>query len=471
MRKTAQSIPTLIEKGMGAGLHWFPEDVSASILAETFAGMANGEGGQVLIGVSPRSGKLIGLKDPDTVVDRAFQAAFLTEPPLVMPLPRVEAVGELTLVRVSIPAGLPYIYTFQGRYLGRDGRHNSPLPPALLRKKLIERGVVQFEARVHPKARIDDLDPRLVQAYAVQMNRPGDENAEQLLIQRSCLAYDGDQLRPTYAGLLLFGKTPQRWVPNAFVLAARFSGVSLSENFIKQEITGTLPQQLRQAETFVRENIRSIVQIKDLEREEIPEYPLQAVRELLVNAVAHREYTNEGDSIHLHVFSNRLEVHSPGLLPGPVTLSNLLEARFSRNPVIVQVLSDMGFIERLGFGLDRVVRAMTERKLQVPAFYETAGTFRVTLSNSIQADEGPEEKYRMIRAGFNKLGLNTRQEQAIEFVLENDRITNREYQDLCSDVHPETLRRDLADLVKKQVFLKIGSKRGTYYILKDAFHP
>ena len=468
MRKGRKTIPELIDKGMRADVHWYPEDVSVSVLAETFAGMANSEGGQIIIGVSPGSGKVRGITDADAVMDRCFQAALRIEPALIMPLPQVESVEDQSVLRIEIPTGLPHIYTFQGRYLGRDGRHNNPMPPALLRKKLIERGIVQFEGRVPAGATIDDLDMRLVQAYAEQAQVAA-ENTEQLLLLRNCLARVKNVLRPTMAGLLLFGKNPQHWAPNAIVLSARFSGAALSDEFIKQEIGGTLPHQLRQAETFVREHIRSGVHIDGLERKETPEYPLEAVRELLVNAIAHRDYSTEGDSIHLHIFSNRLEIHSPGLLPGPVTLANLLEARFSRNPIIVQVLSDMGFIERLGYGLDRVVRVMADHGLQTPIFQETAGTFRVTLSNAAVEDAQTASQHMALQVQFKKLMLNPRQEQAVVFILNNDRITNRDYQDLCPEVHVETLRRDLADLVKKQVLLKIGSKRGTHYILKDNF--
>ncbi len=471
MRKPHLTIPALIEKGMGTVLHWFPEDVPLGTLAETFAGMANSEGGQILIGVSPGSGKLIGVENPDIVIDRTFQAALMTEPPLVMPLPLLEHIDGLNFIRISIPPGLPHIYTYLGRYLGREGRHNTPIPPGLLRKKLIERGVVQFEARVVVNGSIEDLDSELVRAYADHIALPQEEDLNQLLVRRNCLMRVDGRLAPTYAGLLLFGKNPQRWVPNALVLAARFSGSSLSDAFVKQEITGTLPQQLRQAETFVRENMKSAVRITGLTREESPEYPLEAVRELLVNAIAHRDYMNEGDSIHLHIFSNRLEVHSPGLLPGPVTLSNLLEARFSRNPIIVQVLSDLGFIERLGYGLDRVMKVMSENHLQPPSFQETAGTFRVTLSNAVRYEKTPPKAKSGFKERFKKLNLNARQEQAVEFILLNARITNRDYQELCPEVHAETLRRDLVDLIKKHVLIKIGSKRGTYYILKEPVNP
>jgi ATP-dependent DNA helicase RecG len=455
---------------MGHDLHWFPQDVSLSLLSETFAGMANTEGGQVLIGISPGSGKLLGVENTEEIIDKIFQAALLTDPQLVISLPRAEFVQELAILRVEIPAGLPHIYTVSGRYLGREGRHNTPIAPVLLRRKLMDRGGVQREAQAHPKAKLADLDDDLVKAYAGQVEFSNSENLEKLLLRRNCLIEKDGQLLPTHAGLLLFGKEPQRWIPNALILAARFSGTSLSDSFVKQEITGTLPQQLRMAETFVLENIKSVVNISGLTREESPEYPVEAVRELLVNAIAHRDYAVDGDSIHLHIFSNRLEVHSPGLLPGPVTLSNLLEARFSRNPIIVQVLSDIGFIERLGYGLDRVVKVMSKNNLQAPGFQETAGTFRVTISNSRRSKAALTDKHLTLQARYKKLGLNHRQEKAVDFILANARITNRDYQELCPEVHAETLRRDLVGLVKNQVAIKVGSKRGTYYILKDTFN-
>jgi ATP-dependent DNA helicase RecG len=226
---------------------------------------------------------------------------------------------------------------------------------------------------------------------------------------------------------------------------------------------GTLPDQLRQTEIFIRENLRTIVRISGMVRQETLEYPFDAVRELLVNAVAHRDYNLQGDSIHLNIFSDRIEVHSPGGLPGPVNMDNLLEVRFSRNAVIVQVLSDMGYVEKLGYGLDRVVRSMREEGLRPPRFEEIGGTFRVTLFG--ESRPGARKQAASFKE-FSGMGLNMRQETLLAFLEENQRITNRQYQELCPDVHAETLRRDLADLVSRGLLIKIGDKRATYYILK-----
>jgi ATP-dependent DNA helicase RecG len=328
---------------------------------------------------------------------------------------------------------------------------------------LVERGVIQFEARIPPGASLDDLDSKQVAAYLQILGVAGDEDPQDTLRRRGCLVIEDGVLRPTYAALLLFGKHPGQWLPSASILAARFPGMAFSDQFIKQEIRGTLPDQLRGAEVFVRDHLRSVARLVGLTREETPEYPLEAVRELLVNAVAHRDYSQQGDTIHLHIFADRLEVHSPGGLPGPVTLENLLEARFSRNAVIAQVLSDMGFVERLGYGLNRVLTALKQNNLPPPKFEELGGTFRVTLFAQGFEKQGSAYPDLSIYAEQN---LNPRQQRALSYLVENARITNSDYQSLCPEVSAETLRRDLADFVNKGILIKVGDKRATYYILK-----
>jgi ATP-dependent DNA helicase RecG len=225
-----------------------------------------------------------------------------------------------------------------------------------------------------------------------------------------------------------------------------------------------LPEQIRQAERFVRDNLRSVARLVGLTRQEIPEYPLEAVRELLVNAVAHRDYNLGGEGVQVHIFSDRLEVHSPGMLPGPVNLENLLVSRFSRNAIIAQVLSDLGFVERLGYGLNRVVSVMRNNGLPAPTFEEVGGTFRVVLQSATKkafpgGNFGDASR-------FFKYDINKRQEQALDYLSTQRRITNRAFQELCPDVSHETLRRDLVDMVKKGILMKVGDKKTTYYILK-----
>jgi ATP-dependent DNA helicase RecG len=455
------NVHALLAQGMGPSLHWFPEDVTTSRLAAALVGMANASGGMVVIGVTPRAGRVLGVIDPESVVDRIFQASTLTEPVLVLPVPTLHEAGRKNVLIVTVPSGLPHVYNLEGRYLGRDGRYTSPLSARKLRQLLHERGVVQFESRIPPESTLDDLDMEQVEAYLETFRVTGEDDWRSLLTRRGCLLKEGKRIRPTYAALLLFGKHPQQWLPNASILATRFPGSTFSDEFLKQDIRGTLPQQLRMVEHFLRDNLRTVVRVVGLVHKESLEYPLEAVRELIVNAVAHRDYNIQGDDIHLNIFSDRLEIHSPGCLPGPVNLKNLLNARFSRNAVIVQVLADLGFVERLGYGLNRVVTVMRRHGLRAPHFHEVAGTFRVMLIG----EPFPTRQTPNL-AAFSNLELNNRQRLALGYLATNKRINNKIYQELCPDVHPETLRRDLADLVKRNVLLKIGDKRSTYYILK-----
>jgi ATP-dependent DNA helicase RecG len=247
----------------------------------------------------------------------------------------------------------------------------------------------------------------------------------------------------------------------------------MSDTFSRQDLLGTLPDQIKRAETFLVDHLRKGVQLgSGMTRHESFEYPLEAARELVVNAVAHRDYSIGGDSIRLFIFKDRMEITNPGRLAGPVTVDNIRNERFSRNPVIVQVLSDMGYIERLGYGVDRVIHLMQQNSLDTPQFIETDGGFQVILRNAYVTSPPPvvtpQPEELLLSGLYAGQEINARQEAALIFLNTpgNNRITNSDLQQLCPDVHAETIRRDLVDLVTKDILQKMGQKRGSYYILK-----
>jgi ATP-dependent DNA helicase RecG len=458
---------------MSSIVHWFPEDVPIASLTSTLVAMANTGGGTIILGVSPRFGQLVGVRDFQAAQEKVFQAAVLAEPTLVLPMARqvcarpAGLTESVNLLLVSVPPGLPHVYSFDGRYFGRDGSHTSPLPARSLYKLLDERGFIQFETRLVPGASLSDLDSDSVLAYAQTVGSvPAHDlgKAYDFLVKRGCLKRLEDDLHLTYAALLLFGHSPQQWLPNATIQGGRFPGAGMSDTYIKRDIIGNLPSQLKQVEEFLLANLRMVVRLVGLTHQEKLEYPFEAVRELVVNAVAHRDYNLQGDNIHLNIFSDHLVVTSPGTLPGPVTLQNLLEARFARNAVISQVLSDMGYVERLGYGLDRVVEVTREQGLLPPQFEEAAGTFRVTLYGNLPG-QGIDGRFPDLSA-YVGMELNPRQQAALAQLARQKRITSHDYQSLCPDVHAETLRRDLADLVTRGILIKVGDKKATYYILK-----
>lgn len=469
---SADDLWQAVKNGRNTRLDWLAESAPIDAIAANLTAMANTQGGTLLIGVVGPAATLIGVRDVENVLDRLIQASLSIDPPLIIPMPRAIRLNDRPVVVAQIPPGMPHVYSLDGRYLMRLGTDNSPLKPRELRRLLIERGEVSFETDIARGASVDDLDWERVRAYVAGLGGLPESGAETLLLRRGCLTEQDGRLRPTNAGILLFGKDPHSFLRGAEITAARFAGETMGDTFTKQDITGSLPDQLRRAETFLIDNLRRGVHIgKSMARAENLEYPLEAARELVVNAVAHRDYSISGDGVRLFIFRDHMEVTSPGGLPGPVTIDNIKEERFSRNPIIVQILSDLGFIERLGYGVDRVFDLMRERQLRAPEFEETSGGFRVVLFNQSEPElpgkPGNDSVMSPYYGEYRGTAVNPRQEAAIAFLNSgNKRITNSDLQNLCPDVHPETIRRDLADLVTKSILKKLGEKRGSYYVFK-----
>ncbi|MBW7882692.1 MAG: putative DNA binding domain-containing protein [Caldilineaceae bacterium] len=444
-----------------------PARSSKQTIVETLAAMANAGGGLVVLGATAK-GTIQAQTDSPALRDLVIDAALLTDPPLILPKPQIVQLDGAELVVVQVPEGLPHVYNLRGVFLTRTGTQNRPLTTPELRRLLLDRSESGFESQPVAGTTLADLDMGRVLRYLDQLGLPPDEEPVGVLHSRGCIALtnpDGsppEAPMPTVAGLLLFGRDPQRFLRSAELICVRYAGEAMGDEFVRQDLAGTLVDQIKQAEAFVVGNMRRGMRIRGMTREETTEYPLAVVREAIVNAIAHRDYSIRGEGIRLLMFSDRLEVYSPGRLPGHVTIDNIKDERYSRNEAIVAMLSDLGYIERLGYGIDRMIATMQEAGLPGPEFEETSAGFKVTLrsAGTDLVSARPEEQR------WSHAILNARQETAMAFVREHGRITNSDLQSLAPDVHPETIRRDLADLVDKNLLIRIGTKRATYYILK-----
>jgi len=461
---TQDELRALLANGNGPQLDLQPESAPAKQLAASLVALANADGGTLILGADGRPGKSPGLANPDTARDKVMAAMLLSTPPLILPLPEIARLDDKPVILVQVPKGLPHVYSLKGKYLIRDGAHNRPMPTRQLRQLLLERGEVGYESLPTAGATLDDIDLDKVARYASALEGWSNLKPQEVLFKRGCLVKDKGEYRPTHAGILLFGREPARFLKSAEIIAVRYAGQTMGDAFVREDIRGTLPEQIRQAEAFVVGNMRKGARLVGWQRDEVAEYPVEVVREAIVNAVAHRDYSIRGDETRVSMFADRIEVYSPGRLPGHVTLKNIVDERFSRNEVIVQVLADLGFIEKLGYGIDRMIRRMQEDGLPRPRFAETANGFRVTLHGHgprLAAGVGAGDGW-----SWTHLGLNERQQRALEYLEGHKRITNREYRELAPEVSEETIRRDLAELVEKNILLKVGDKKATYYILK-----
>ena len=432
------------------------------LLAETMVAFANTDGGTILIGLTPQGQPTENLLSEE-IESGLQQALALCRPPVVTEWEQLEVPGGF-VIGLRVPRSTELHALADGRVLVRSGAENRPLSGDAIRQLAATKSSGEFEAEPVPGATRADLDDEIISEYlrlrAERQRRPITQDREEILRQIAAVTAEG---QPTVSGLLLFGRDPQVFLPQAGIVFVKFLGKEprgpggLPGYGRREEIGGPLPRMIERAWHVILEEMRVEAVVRGLKREERTEYPPFAVREALINAVCHRDYRLSGRRIEIRMFDDRLEVQSPGGLPGYITLDNIVEEHFSRNPRIVHGLFQWGFIEELGLGIDRMIEAMVQAGHPQPTFRATPYSFTVILQNIVERVSAPAPW---------EGSMNERQLRALQYIQAQGRITNREYRELCPHVSAETLRLDLADLVDRGILLKVGDKRGTYYILK-----
>lgn len=430
-------------------------------LAETLVAFANSDGGTIVIGVD-EEGRITGDAFTDEV-EMALQAAVeRCRPPVEARWH--QATTEDGLAFSIVVNRSPELHSLSdGRVLVRTGSENRPLSGDEIRQLAATKSTGDFEAEVAPAAHRDDLDDQVIEGFIEKWeernHREWSRPADELLVEIGALTEEG---RPTVAGVLLFASNPQIFLPQSKLTFVKFVGTEPRGDDghpgygRREEIAGPLPRIIQRAWQVVGEEMRTGAVVTELERKERTEYPIPAVREALINAVAHRDYRLSGRRIEVRMFSDRMEITSPGGLPGFITVENIVEEHFSRNPRIVSGLFQWGYIEELGLGVDLMIDEMVRAGHPPPKFRDSPYSFSVTLYNVVEREPQPDWAGR----------VSERQARALNYVERKGRITNSDYRELCPGLSAETLRLDLSELVDQGLLLKIGAKRGTYYILK-----
>lgn len=354
-----------------------------------------------------------------------------------------------------------------GRYLLRVGDQNMPFPAADIEAMKEGKRRRVTEARFVTEASLADIDQALVQELAARTGL--EESPEQILVRYRLAERRGGRLAPTLAALLLFGKDPGRWHPRADIDFVRYEGtqrrVGAALNVVKrQRIEAPRSNLIGAAYSVLQSQVRERPRLVALLFEERLEYPTPAWQEALVNAVAHRDYRYEGLAIEVWMFDDRLEVRSPGELVEPVTLERLLRRErihASRNPRIVRVLTDLGYMREQGEGIPRMFESTEREGLYPPELrLEAAAIFTVTLRNT--PIYGPET-LRWLEQ-LEPLGLSGNQKRLLAYAREHDStFTNRAYQQL-THVDPYTASRDIRELIRKGV-VRLPHRRGRVYQL------
>jgi len=404
-------------------------------------GMANSNGGVVIIGVSD-DGMVKGINIDNDELKKITEK--IVNKLGIHPEIELEERESKYLLKIKVSHSMVPV-SLNGKYYERIGNTTREMKPERLRQFFLKGA--NWDSLINEGAEFDEIDEETVKIFIRMANVKGrltvfDENVDtKTLFEHLKLSNKG---KLTNAAIVLFGKDPQKYFLNAVLRVIR----------LKNEITpigdrligGNLFKQVMEGEEAIKNFLGVRYEIRELVREEIWDYPLPAIREALINALIHRDYFRWNVQTQIKIFDDYMWFYNIGGLPEGITIGQLKEPHSSvpRNPLIVHIFYLAGFIEEMGSGTGRIIDNMKSTGLPEPEFKEEMGGFSVYFRKDVYTEEY-----------LRKLGLNERQIKAVMYVKEKGKITNREYQKLTG-ISRQMATIDLKQLVEKGVLTKIG---------------
>ena len=297
-------------------------------------------------------------------------------------------------------------------------------------------------------------------AHASESGRySGPTDPQAYLLHKQCLVDVGSEVYATMAGLLCFGQAPQALFPRAVVDIGQYRGleaITYESTDLVKDVGGTIFDQLTRVEQYLWANIHKGSKLSDttFQRVEIPEYPRAVLRELSVNMIAHRDYSNYLSASRVQMFRDRIEWISPGGLPPGVTIENILNEQASRNKVILSILFEAGYVEAFGQGLDTVVAVLKREAMKPPAFQDTGASFHVTVYARPSEALGDASAYA---------ALNDSQRLILSFLRAKGKASPQEIRAYMGDRAPRSVQRDLGGLVEARLLIVTGAGRSLRY--------
>ncbi|MGI9003684.1 MAG: ATP-binding protein [Pseudonocardia sp.] len=457
-------------------------------LRATLSAFANTRGGVVILGLDEAEGfAATGVSDAAKIsADLASWCSTEMEPPL-RPLIRIHQLEGVNLVVAEIPeldvSSKPCFYKgagiTQGSYV-RVSDGDRRLSSYEVQMMLVKRGQPRDDEEPVPGTSIADLDPRLVAEFLARLrqSRPyAFADLDEMAALRRAKVLVGQDGVASLGGLLALARFPQEHFPQlmmTFVHYPTSDGADLvsGERFVDNVVLeGPIPIMVRDALTVLRRNMSRRAIVRGAGREDSWEYPEAALREVIVNALVHRDLSpaSRGTQSQIEMYPDRLLVRNPGGLFGPVTVDQLGEEGVSsaRNGTLMQVLEDVPIpggtrtvCENRGSGVRTMISALRQARMSPPEFRDRIGSFTVTFPNhTLLGDD--------VVAWINSLGadgLNDNQCFALAMLRDGETVDNRSYRRFTG-VDSQVARSELRDLVARGVVTQVGSHRWTRYRL------
>jgi ATP-dependent DNA helicase RecG len=370
-----------------------------------------------------------------------------------IPLVELTTKDNQQIIKITIsPSSVPI--SNNGKYYIRTGSTVQELTSKNLADFLVRKTGMSWDNTIEEKADYESLDISTIETFkALALERiPGIVQESDLftLLTKLNLIENGKLKR---AAVLLFGMDTQRLYSHATVKIGKF----LTDTDIQSTdiITGNIFKQLENTlETLRSKYLLSNISFEGIRRRDRLEYPYEALREAIINALIHRDY-NGFSQIMIKIYADKMIIMNEGGLPPEVPAETLKKNHLSkpRNKLLADVLYFAGYIESWGRGTIKIVEQCLEQGLPEPDFQDEHGVMTVTFYK----DKWNEDILK-------KMKLNERQVKAILYVKDEAKITNKEYQ-YINNVSERTSLRDLENLVQKEIFIKKGKKKGVYYAL------
>jgi ATP-dependent DNA helicase RecG len=417
-------------------------------------GFSNAQGGIIFIGKDD-NGNVVGVADYKKLMDDIPNKIRNTMG-ITAEVNLHEEGNKYFIEIVTHPYSVPI--SVRGRYYYRSGSTKQELTGAALNEFLLKKSGKTWDDVIEARATFADIDEKTVKIFLAASQNTGrlpENDGLDLpeLFEKLRLTENGQLKR---AAIILFGKDPGKFYPSIYVKIGRF-GKDDTDIIFQETEEGNLIMLLQAVLNQLNHKflIRSIG-FEGMHRIEKGEYPLAAIREMLLNALVHRNYM--GAPIQIRVYDDKISIWNEGSLPAGLTLAALKRSHSSRprNPIIADVSFKGGYIDAWGRGTIKIFDTCKEAELPEPEMQEQDGGFSITLF-----------KNNLTQEHLAKLGLNDRQVKAVLFVKEKGKISNADYQELFS-VSKATATRDLTELLDKFALLeKVGQTgAGTTYIIK-----
>lgn len=390
----------ILRNGENSGVEFKRDDVQPVDLAKEIVAFLNFQGGVILLGIDD-DGTIQGTTRQNLEEWVMNICRDKVKPEVIPYYENVEIEGKAIAV-CTFSQGLYVHHTWHNQhryYYIRVGSTIREASPEELQRLFQQRGQIRFDLKSIPGATFDDLDMLRLKNYFRDIRGqdipPDDAEAwQQLLLNTEIMVVDQDRIIPSVGGILLFGKNPNHYLPPAGISAVTYKGQEKDYNTTERDIirgpvvarfddageivdTGIVERAIE----FVRRNTGSSAYLVEGRRSDKPDYPEEVIRETIVNAIAHRDYTISGSDIELSIYSDRLEVISPGRLPNTVTVERMKAGcRATRNELIKEILRDYHYVEATGLGVPRkIIAGMLKHNGIEPDLVEDEYSFTVRL--------------------------------------------------------------------------------------------